>query len=163
MLGGRLGRACVGAFERAAKAVAFSLGGLRPAGRVGKAGAGMDEESTVPGPAPVTLSCSFCGKASTEVGKLVAGSSVAICNECVGLCGELLAAEPRPKPLRALDGLVAALHERLVGHPEQTRGLWQVLEAVSSGLHCTEDAAASDFVVQGVFVEQCLLGAAVGG
>jgi ATP-dependent Clp protease ATP-binding subunit ClpX len=36
------------------------------------------------------LRCSFCGKAQHEVKKLIAGPSVYICNECVGLCNEIM-------------------------------------------------------------------------
>jgi len=32
------------------------------------------------------LSCDFCGKASTDVQKLIAGPSTFICDECVDLC-----------------------------------------------------------------------------
>lgn len=35
--------------------------------------------------------CSFCGKLHTEVGKLVAGPGVYICNECVDLCVSVIA------------------------------------------------------------------------
>lgn len=35
------------------------------------------------------LYCSFCGKEQGEVGYLVAGPSVFICNECVELCREI--------------------------------------------------------------------------
>jgi ATP-dependent Clp protease ATP-binding subunit ClpX len=35
------------------------------------------------------LYCSFCGKQGDEVGYLVAGPSVFICNECVELCREI--------------------------------------------------------------------------
>ena len=38
-------------------------------------------------------SCSFCGKARKEVGKLIVGSSVHICNECVHVCDEILTKE----------------------------------------------------------------------
>jgi len=38
------------------------------------------------------LSCSFCGKTQAEVRKLIAGPSVAICDECVTLCNEITAA-----------------------------------------------------------------------
>lgn len=40
--------------------------------------------------------CSFCGKQQDEVQRLIAGpGGVYICNECVGLCNEILAeAEP---------------------------------------------------------------------
>ena len=36
------------------------------------------------------LFCSFCGKNQKEVRKLIAGPSVYICDECVGLCNEIL-------------------------------------------------------------------------
>ncbi len=38
-------------------------------------------------------SCSFCGKRRSEVGKLIAGSSVHICSECVRMCDEILTKE----------------------------------------------------------------------
>ena len=34
--------------------------------------------------------CNFCNKAKNDVKKLIVGDSVAICNECVDLCGDLL-------------------------------------------------------------------------
>jgi len=37
--------------------------------------------------------CSFCGKTSVEVKKLVAGPGVYICDGCVALCGEMIAEE----------------------------------------------------------------------
>lgn len=36
------------------------------------------------------LRCSFCGKSQDEVKKLIAGPMVYICNECVGLCNEII-------------------------------------------------------------------------
>ncbi|WP_405084212.1 ClpX C4-type zinc finger protein [Microbispora sp. NBC_01389] len=39
------------------------------------------------------IRCSFCSKSKTEVKKMVAGPGVHICNECVGLCAKILAAE----------------------------------------------------------------------
>jgi len=41
----------------------------------------------------VVLGCSFCGKSRHEVAKLIAGPGVYICNECVGLCNDILAEE----------------------------------------------------------------------
>jgi hypothetical protein len=38
--------------------------------------------------------CGFCGKQNTEVARLIAGPSAMICNECVGLCQEILADGP---------------------------------------------------------------------
>jgi ATP-dependent Clp protease ATP-binding subunit ClpX len=37
--------------------------------------------------------CSFCGRAQEEVKKLIAGPTVYICDECVGLCNEIIADE----------------------------------------------------------------------
>jgi hypothetical protein len=34
--------------------------------------------------------CSFCGKSRHDVAKLIAGPGVYICNECVGLCDQIL-------------------------------------------------------------------------
>ncbi|HKA88492.1 MAG TPA: ATP-dependent Clp protease ATP-binding subunit ClpX [Haliangiales bacterium] len=40
-----------------------------------------------------TLSCSFCGKSQKEVKKLIAGPTVYICDECIGLCNDIIAEE----------------------------------------------------------------------
>jgi hypothetical protein len=40
-----------------------------------------------------SASCSFCGKTRKDVRKLITGPSVHICDECVELCGEVLAGE----------------------------------------------------------------------
>ncbi|MBF0559931.1 MAG: ATP-dependent Clp protease ATP-binding subunit ClpX [Nitrospirae bacterium] len=37
-----------------------------------------------------SLKCSFCGKGQDEVKKLIAGPTVYICDECVGLCNEII-------------------------------------------------------------------------
>jgi len=34
--------------------------------------------------------CSFCGKSQEEVGKLIAGPNVYICDECIALCNEIM-------------------------------------------------------------------------
>jgi ATP-dependent Clp protease ATP-binding subunit ClpX len=36
------------------------------------------------------IKCSFCGKSPDEVGKLITGPSVHICNECVEMCNDIL-------------------------------------------------------------------------
>ena len=42
-------------------------------------------------PPPDCLVCSFCGKTQREVRKLIAGPTVYICDECVGLCVDIIA------------------------------------------------------------------------
>ncbi len=39
------------------------------------------------------LRCSFCGKNQDEGKKLIAGPGVAICDECVGLCVDIMREE----------------------------------------------------------------------
>jgi ClpX C4-type zinc finger len=46
------------------------------------------------------LRCSFCGKSQEKVARLVAGPGVYICNECVGLCNQIIAEELDRKAVR---------------------------------------------------------------
>jgi len=50
------------------------------------------------------LSCSFCGKNQNEVKKLIAGPTVFICNECIGLCTDILREDNKKSPLAKEDG-----------------------------------------------------------
>ncbi|GAA0577631.1 ClpX C4-type zinc finger protein [Paractinoplanes ferrugineus] len=61
---------------------------------------------TVVAAATLQLRCSFCAKPSSEVEKLIAGPGVYICNECVGLCNDVLASE-QPDPLESATRLSA--------------------------------------------------------
>ena len=53
------------------------------------------------------LHCSFCGKGQRTVQKLIAGPGVYICDECIGLCNNILDDEgfapPSVDPRHALD------------------------------------------------------------
>jgi ATP-dependent Clp protease ATP-binding subunit ClpX len=68
------------------------------------------------------LQCSFCGKSQKEVKKLIAGPTVYICDECIGLCNDIIAEEvdredsfssgtPLPKPAE----IKAVLDEYVIG------------------------------------------------
>src|SRR5512145_1396583 len=48
-----------------------------------------------------TLCCSFCGKSQKEVKKLIAGPTVYICDECIGLCNDIIAEEVERDELAA--------------------------------------------------------------
>jgi hypothetical protein len=37
-----------------------------------------------------TVRCSFCGKLSKDVARMIAGPSVHICNECIEICNAIL-------------------------------------------------------------------------
>ncbi len=45
------------------------------------------------GGSPTSLTCSFCGKNQVDVQRLIAGPDVYICDECVGLCNDIIAQE----------------------------------------------------------------------
>lgn len=69
------------------------------------------------------LQCSFCGKSQKEVKKLIAGqSSVYICDECIGLCNDIITEEvkqddtaPKSKPLPRPSEIKAELDNYVVG------------------------------------------------
>lgn len=44
--------------------------------------------------------CSFCGKRHDEVGKLIAGPDVNICDECVNLCAEIVAEDRNQRKVK---------------------------------------------------------------
>src|SRR3954452_24124440 len=48
--------------------------------------------------AAVTSRCSFCTKSADQVGTLVAGAGVFICDECVRLCALVIAGKPAGGP-----------------------------------------------------------------
>ena len=47
------------------------------------------------------ISCSFCGKTSNEVERIIIGPGVNICNECISLCCDLLEDEGLMEPKQA--------------------------------------------------------------
>ncbi|HZH79107.1 MAG TPA: ClpX C4-type zinc finger protein, partial [Archangium sp.] len=62
-----------------------------------------------------SLCCPFCGKSQKEVKKLISGPTVYICDECIGLCNDIIAEEidreetkdtklriPRPSEIKAI-------------------------------------------------------------
>jgi hypothetical protein len=67
--------------------------------------------------AEAPLTCSFCGKSQAEVAQLIAGPSVYICDECVGLSADIVRqkTEPPPEPPTAAS-VAAAMSRELVGH-----------------------------------------------
>jgi ATP-dependent Clp protease ATP-binding subunit ClpX len=85
--------------------------------------------------------CSFCAKPSSEVEKVIAGPGVYICNQCVGLCTEILETErskPPAEPGTELpvweesmtDEQILELLPRIAAVGEQTEASLQRLVAV---------------------------------
>ncbi|HXZ65364.1 MAG TPA: ClpX C4-type zinc finger protein [Streptosporangiaceae bacterium] len=61
-----------------------------------------------------TMACSFCLKSPGAVAKMIGGPGVFICNECVGLCNDILAQEAdRPGTGEPTDDAVARWQQRL--------------------------------------------------
>jgi len=66
----------------------------REHGFVGREGMRRDDKRK-----GTVLHCSFCGKSQDEVRKLIAGPTVYICDECIGLCNEIIAEETEEEGL----------------------------------------------------------------
>lgn len=76
------------------------------------------------------LTCSFCGKTQEQVRKLIGGSGVYICDECVDLCNDIIVEDsealrldelpqdiPKPKEIRII------LDEYVIGQDEAKKAL----------------------------------------
>ncbi|MBP6004926.1 MAG: ATP-dependent Clp protease ATP-binding subunit ClpX [Pyrinomonadaceae bacterium] len=75
------------------------------------------------------LTCSFCGKSQNDVRKLIAGPGVYICNECIGICNEIInddeqtastavrTALPKPQEIKGY------LDEYVIGQDESKKRL----------------------------------------
>ena len=93
-------------------------------------------------------SCSFCGKAKSEVGKLIAGPSVHICDECVKLCDDILAGEegtPVEPRREARAAPAESVEDRLCGicmEPRETEELIFLPHAAYMCAGCLEDIQA---------------------
>jgi ATP-dependent Clp protease ATP-binding subunit ClpX len=61
-----------------------------------------------------TLYCSFCGKSQHEVRKLIAGPTVFICDECVGLCIDIVREENTSSLTKSRAGIPAPKEIRKV-------------------------------------------------
>lgn len=75
---------------------------------------------------PGPLKCSFCTKTQMEVKKLIAGPEVYICDECLGLCNDILDDETQARIAaenRGVPDLVGALESAVVGQPAACRTL----------------------------------------
>ncbi|HEE9757633.1 TPA: ATP-dependent Clp protease ATP-binding subunit ClpX [Staphylococcus aureus] len=75
------------------------------------------------------LKCSFCGKDQDQVKKLVAGSGVYICNECIELCSEIVEEELAQNTSEAMTELPTPkeimdhLNEYVIGQEKAKKSL----------------------------------------
>ncbi|HHB5208690.1 TPA: ATP-dependent Clp protease ATP-binding subunit ClpX [Staphylococcus aureus] len=75
------------------------------------------------------LKCSFCGKDQDQVKKLVAGSGVYICNECIELCSEIVEEELAQNTSEAMTELptpkeiIDHLNEYVIGQEKAKKSL----------------------------------------
>jgi ClpX C4-type zinc finger len=68
----------------------------------------------------MNLACSFCKKSSQQVAKLIAGPDCNICDECVGLCNDIIGEEDtRPRDVGPLLAQYGAFIDRLVALIEE--------------------------------------------
>lgn len=81
------------------------------------------------------LRCSFCNKAEKAVGKLIAGPTVFICDECVQVCNDIIANQPSPSEADDVEDQLANLLPPGVGSgPPIQCALCRTTILVSDGL-----------------------------
>jgi ATP-dependent protease Clp ATPase subunit len=71
---------------------------------------------------PLGLYCSFCGKNQVEVGALVEGPNVLICDECVYLCLEIIYTHQGATRLRYRKAVLRPFAERLAEFQARQQG-----------------------------------------
>ncbi|MBJ2356486.1 ATP-dependent Clp protease ATP-binding subunit ClpX, partial [Sphaerochaeta sp. S2] len=71
--------------------------------------------------------CSFCGKSQDEVKRLISGPGVAICDECIKVCNDMLAGDP-------------SFQEEMVGLPEHIPTPQELKEYMDEYVIGQEDA-----------------------
>jgi len=93
----------------------------------------------------VVATCSFCMKSNTEVGALVAGPGVFICNECVDLCAQIIAAK---------DDTAEGKGEAAEGKGEAAEGKGEAAEGKGEAAEGEGDAAEGKNVPSPTFWER---------
>ena len=107
----------------------------------------------------LTLRCTFCGKAHQEVGMLVAGPGVHICDGCVALCNRMMTGKPTAPfaawasfgdddllaTLPAAAAAVAGAEEKLREHVDALRGRGVSWERIAGALGVSRQAAWERF------------------
>ncbi len=113
----------------------------------------------------VIACCSFCLKPNTEVGHLVAGPAVFICDGCVDLCSQIISdapdRSPRLLPWERTDSMDAALanlpnvaraqaqvEESLLGWVRRARALGATWAQVGDALGITRQSAWERFAAE---------------
>ena len=97
---------------------------------------------------PRPPACSFCGLGAAQVSKLIAGPSVHICGDCVGLCNKIIdeqtgasfpEAETEEAQLAALratshsvDAMAELLHERVAALREREVSWQRIADALGT-------------------------------
>jgi ATP-dependent Clp protease ATP-binding subunit ClpX len=89
---------------------------------------------------PGTMHCSFCGKSQHQVEKLIAGPFIFICNECVRLCGDIVAGKPLPdhSAFRPLDRPTERLLELIGSVDYSAEGARNFLQQIVDTLRSRE-------------------------
>lgn len=83
----------------------------------------------MPEQAAVSARCSFCGKTNSNVTNIIAGPGVYICNECIGLCNEILATPTHAGDTPRLPSWEAMTDDEVLGHIPLVAATGAVVEA----------------------------------
>ena len=97
--------------------------------------------------------CSFCGKRHDEVNKLIAGPDVNICDECVHLCGEIVA-EDKARKTGARSMRVPAPQEIKDYLDEYVIGQEQAKRVLSVAVHNHYKRIAAGGEIDGIEIQK---------
>jgi ClpX C4-type zinc finger len=85
---------------------------------------------SVPGASRLkTVHCSFCNKDKDAVAKIVAGPGVYICDECVNLCQQIIAAENTGESVREFTAWDAQPDDELLASMARTQAVVAQVDA----------------------------------
>lgn len=98
------------------------------------------------------LKCSFCGKSQKQVRKLIGAGKVYICDECVGLCNEIIeeeftnASTPSTTPLPKPKEIFAFLDSWVIGQDRAKKALSVAVYNHYKRVRARENGAKEDMV-----------------
>ena len=102
--------------------------------------------------------CSFCGKLPKNVERMIAGPGTNICNECIGICSEILKEKTMEEGQKVLDKPVSDEQFNAIRAANDTEGknaYIRDMEKKTNFYMKEREASTADWHVHSARVEKC--------